>query len=105
MIEYPHTITIQNYVETVDEGGGLTQEWEPYTQTEAFVVPIGGQEYYQAHQTTNPSDYDVYIPYREDILPNMRVVFRGKIMGISAVIPSLIDINGDYEKLCLKCSI
>jgi SPP1 family predicted phage head-tail adaptor len=105
MNEYPHTITIQNYVETEDEGGGLTQEWRPYTQSEAFVVPVGGREFYQAQQTTNPADYDVFIPYREDILPSMRVVFRGKIMGITAVIPALIDINGDYEKLNLKCSL
>ena len=104
MNEYPHTITIQNFVSTEDEGGGTTEEWAPHVQLEAFVIPLSGTEFYQAQQTQNPIDYDVYIPFRDDITPDMRVVFRGDILDITAVLPSLIDINGDYEKLCLKCS-
>lgn len=105
MNEYPHTITIQHNVQTDDGGGGYTDDWRPFTQSEAFVIPLSGAEYYQAHQTTNPIDYDVYIPYREDITPSMRVVFRGKILSITAALPSLVDINGEYEKMCLKCSL
>ena len=104
MNEYPHTITIQNFTSVEDEGGGSTEEWVPYVQLEALVIPLSGTEFYQAQQTQNPVDYDVYIPYRADITANMRVVFRGDTLDIKAVLPSLIDINGDYEKLCLKCS-
>ena len=104
MNEYPHTITIQNFTSSEDEGGGTVEEWVPYAQLEALVIPLSGTEFYQAQQTQNPIDYDVYIPFRDDITPNMRVVFRGDTLDITAVLPSLIDINGDYEKLCLKCS-
>lgn len=105
MMEYPHEIEIQTFVEVEDEGGGLTQEWQVFAYSEAFVIPIGGSEYYQAQQNTNPVDYDVFIPYRADVLPSMRMVFKGKIMNITAVIPTLLDINGEYEKLCLKGSL
>ena len=88
MNEYPHTITIQNFISTEDEGGGTTEEWEPYVQLEAFVIPLSGTEFYQAQQTQNPIDYDVYIPFRDDITADMRVVFRGDILDITAVLPS-----------------
>ena len=104
MNEYPHTITIQTFESVEDEGGGSTEEWTPYVQLEAMVIPLSGTEFYQAQQTQNPVDYDVYIPFRDDINPSMRVVFRGDILEIKAVLPALVDINGDYEKLCLKCS-
>ena len=105
MNEYPHTINIQNHVRVEDEGGGYTEHWEPYTQTEAFVVPLSGSEFYQAQQVTNPIDYDIFMPYREDITANMRAIFRGQILNITAVLPSLVDINVDFEKLCLKATI
>lgn len=103
-MEYPHTITIQAHIKVDDGGGGYTEEWTPFDTVEAFVAPLSGSEYYQAQQVQNPVEYDVYLPYRDDIIPSMRVVFRGKILQIKAVLPSLIDINGEYEKLCLKCS-
>lgn len=105
MNEYPHTIAIQTNHRTDDGGGGYTEEWKPYGTTEALVVPLSGSEYYQAQQTQNPVDYNVFLPYRDDITPDMRIVFRGRLLAIKAVLPSLIDINGDYEKLCLKCSV
>lgn len=104
MIEYPHEITIESFTKIDDGGGGYTEEWSTFATSEAFVVPLSGTEFYRAQQTQNPVDYDIYLPYREDITPSMRVVFREKIIQIKAVLPSLIDINGDYEKLCLKCS-
>ena len=105
MNEYPHDVTFQIYEETEDEGGGRTQEWITYGTSEALMVPLSGSEFYQAQQTTNPVDYDCYIPYRDDINPSMRLLFRGKAFDITAILPALIDINGDYEKINIKCSI
>lgn len=105
MNEYPHEVTFQISKETEDEGGGITREWLTFASSEALMVPLSGSEYYQAQQTTNPVDYDCYIPYRADIVPSMRLLFRGKAFEITAVLPTLIDINGDYEKLNIKCSI
>ena len=104
MNEYPHEITFQTFTSIEDEGGGSKEDWIDHGESEALVIPLSGTEFYQAQQTQNPVDYDVYIPYRDDITANMRVVFRGDILDVKVVLPSLIDINGDYEKLCLKCS-
>lgn len=104
MNEYPHEITIESFTKIDDGGGGYTKDWSTFGTSEALVVPLSGSEFYQAQQTQNPIDYDVYLPYREDIKPSMRVKFKGKTLQIIAVLPSLVDINGEYEKLCLKCS-
>jgi SPP1 family predicted phage head-tail adaptor len=106
MNEYPHKIIIEHSTSVEDEGGGSVEGWVEYTTSEALGVPIGGSEFYQANQTTNPAQWDFYLPYRDDIKPSMRVNFRGEIYNIVAPpIPMLVDINGDYEKLCLKCSL
>lgn len=105
MNEYPHEITFQTYEEVEDEGGGRTETWSDYTTSEALMIPLSGSEFYQAQQTTNPVDYDCYTPYREDIKPSMRLVFKEQSFDITAVLPSLVDINGDFEKLNIKCSI
>ena len=105
MNEYPHEITFQTYEEVQDEGGGRTETWTDYTTSEALMIPLSGSEFYQAQQTTNPVDYDCYIPFRDDITPSMRLTFRGQTFGITAVLPALVDINGDFEKLNIKCSL
>lgn len=104
MNEYPHEITIEANAKVDDGGGGYTEEWTAFSTVHALVVPLSGAEYYQAQQIQNPIDYNVFLPYRDDVTASMRVVFKGKVLKIKAVLPSLIDINGEYEKLCLKCA-
>lgn len=103
MNQYPHTVEIQHYTKVSDGGGGYVQQWVKLMDKECEVSAVNGSEYYQAQQITNPINFNVNMDYDAAIKPDMRVVFGGVTMKIVSALPILPDINGEWEKLTLKC--
>ncbi|CAH0186032.1 phage head closure protein [Peribacillus simplex] len=100
--EFPHEITFQAYTKVSDGGGGYTFEWTDYLATEAFVCSVSSKELYQAAQTKNPINHDVFFPFIEGIKPDMRVKYGENILTIHS---KPLDQGGQGEILLLKCSL
>ena len=105
MIQYPHEIVVRQYVEQQDPNTGeYTKTWSDVDTFEAEVTSPTGLEQIEAAKLENPIDYTIHMEYDNRVKPNMRVVHKGNELSIQAVLPSLPDINGDYETLILRCS-
>lgn len=102
MNEFPHTAIFRKSTKLTDGGGGYTYEWSDAFTSEAFVCPISGSEYVQAQQLTNPVDYSVFVPYREDITPDMRIFSDGKLLDVQS---APLDQGGQKEVILLKCKM
>lgn len=105
MNEYPHSIVIEQYSKTQDPNTGeFTETWNEYGTFDAEVTAVNGSEFYEAQKLTSAIDYSIMMDYDSGIKANMRVIFGAITMEISAKpIPLMPDINGDFEKLNLKC--
>jgi SPP1 family predicted phage head-tail adaptor len=101
--EFPHEITFQQYVDSQEDGaGGYTEGgWQDFATSEALVTSVSSREIAQAEQTRNPIDYEVYYPYRDDVLPSMRVLYEGKVLSIKS---KPMDQGGQHEVMLIECS-
>lgn len=103
MNEFPHTAVFRKASKVSDGGGGYkVGPFEDVFTSEAFVCPISGSEYVQAQQLTNPVDYSVFVPYREDITPDMRIFSDGKLLDVQS---APLDQGGQKEVILLKCKM
>lgn len=105
MIEFPHEITVRDYSEGQDPNTGeITKGWSDLDTFEAEVTTPSGTEQIEAMKMENPLDYVIHMEYDSRVKPNMRVVHKANELSIQSVLPSLPDLNGDYERLILRCS-
>lgn len=100
--EFPHEVIFQKSGKVPDGGGGYTNGWVDFLTTEAFVCPVSSKELYQAHQTQNPINHNVFFPYVDGIKPDMRVKHGNDILSIHS---KPLDQGGQGEILLLKCSL
>lgn len=100
MKEFPHIITFQEEQSIPDGGGGRTVNWANVLTTEAFVDPITSREFYQAQQANYPVDYNVFIPYQDDIKQSMRIKYGEQVLALKS---KPIDLGGAGEILMIKC--
>ena len=106
MLEYPHEVDLLHYTTTTDPNSGeRTQTWA----TEVGGIPAEvttptGTEIMEAMKMENPLDYTIHMDYDERVKSEKRIQFKGMTLAIHAVLPTMPDINGDFEKLTLKCS-
>lgn len=82
-----------------DEAGQPAQTWTNLTTVWASIEDLTGREFQAAQATQNGTETRIRIRYRDDIDPNMRVVYGAKIYDIQAV----LDRNGRREELQLMC--
>lgn len=101
---YPHTVEIQQKTTTPDGYGGYTETWNTILNYDCEVVPVGGKEYYVAQRLENPIEANINGDYDGSIKPNMRVKFGEILYNIEGVIPSMPDMNGDFELMSLNVS-
>jgi SPP1 family predicted phage head-tail adaptor len=101
--EFPHEITFQHEVQGGSDGlgGWIPGGWQDFATSEALVTPVSSREIAQAEQTRNPIDYEVYYPYRDDILPSMRVLYDGKLLSIKS---KPMDQGGQHEVMLIECT-
>lgn len=97
---YRHRITIQEFVEEVDEyGTPIGSGWQDVMTVWASVEPIRGCEYIEVQNTQAELTTRIRMRYRPGITPAMRVVYQRRIFDIQSV----IDINEQHTHLELMC--
>lgn len=98
--ELRHRVTIQEFVEQVDEYGTPTgQAWQDVCTVWAAVEPIQGREYILLQNTQSELTARIRIRYRPGIKPAMRVVYGDRIFDIQSV----IDPEERHIELQLMC--
>lgn len=99
--KYNRRITIEHFTTVgVDGEGIVTKGWAPLITVWAFRKPLTSRwrEYFQAAGENAEKMLQYEIRYREGIESDMRIVEKGKVMEVKAV---LDDIHGDRTETWL----
>lgn len=78
-------ITLQKYIETTDEEGFSTQEWQDVATVWASVENLYGREYWQAATVQAENTVKFIIRYRKEIDNAMRINFQDKLHNIISI--------------------
>ncbi len=81
-----HTGSIESYIETIDSVGGVTKVWAQFCQVWCSIQPLTGNEKYVSAEKHARATHQVTIRYKNGIDPKMRLLSRGRIFEIIAVI-------------------
>ena len=101
--ELRNRITIEHPVESRDESGGVTVQWQELpsgAHAWSKREDLSGRELFQAQQINAQVATQFTVRWRSDIDARMRVVSD----GITYPIESVQDPEGRREKLVLLCS-
>jgi SPP1 family predicted phage head-tail adaptor len=98
-----HLVIFEAPVVFVDSNGESTEDWvEAFSgqQISAAIEPLSGRELVAAQQVHSRVTTRITVRYRPGILPEMRVVHRGVLYNIEAVVP---DAESGYRHATLLC--
>lgn len=93
-------ITLQRVSETTDDMGQDKVGWEDYKTIWATVKPYKSSEYNFMGKLKPEITHRIYVRYRKDITSDMRILYHGRILAITA--PPL-DIDERHELLEIQC--
>lgn len=96
-----HRVTLQEQVHTVGEYGEISLTWTDVAEVWADVHPLSVREFIASQAVQNQVSTRIVIRYRDDVTPDMRIAYKGKIYGIEGVLP---DPFSGTEYLTLACS-
>ncbi|ATG18036.1 head-tail adaptor [Providencia alcalifaciens] len=93
-----HRVRIERPVTKPLSSGTREKTWMPICETWAEVNSISGRELMSSGAEMSEVTVRVWMRYRADIHPACRMVYRGRIYGIQAVIPDV-----KFTRLELLC--
>lgn len=94
-------VSIQDYTQTKDEYGEITKVWFTTGKAWAEVIPFNGTEKFQAEQTDDRISHKVTFRFREDLRADMRILFKGRTLGIEFV-QQIEERNRKTVCMCLE---
>lgn len=94
--ELSHRVTLEHAVRTPDLGGGGALTWNAVAEVWAAIVPTSGVEDGRADRRQARMTYDIWMRYRADVMPDMRVIEGARTFDVRAVF------NANDEKRFLK---
>jgi SPP1 family predicted phage head-tail adaptor len=94
-----HRIVIERGARTSDEGGGSTTEWQPVAEVWAAIWSRNVGEVFASGRVSGTATHDVWIRYRADVQPDMRIVFGDRVFDI------LGAIDVEDRAAWLKCPV
>lgn len=92
-----HRIAIERDVRTPDGGGGAEVTWAPVAQVWAAIWPRTASEQLELDRVAGVATHDIWIRFRPDVTPQMRITFGSRIFDIRGV----LDMDG--KRRWLKC--
>lgn len=78
-------VEIQRRVDTPDGGGGVVSTWVPDAVVWARVQPEKATEILKADRVQNPQRFIVQMRYRDDVTPDRRLKWLGRVLEILSV--------------------
>jgi SPP1 family predicted phage head-tail adaptor len=83
-----HRITFQEPVLAPDGSGGFTETWQDIAEAaevSAAIVGLSGAEQLRFQQLQPTATHKIFLRYRDDITPQMRIVKDGRVYNILSV--------------------
>ncbi|HRD77081.1 MAG TPA: phage head closure protein, partial [Hyphomicrobiaceae bacterium] len=81
-----HRLDIQAPVRTPDGGGGATETWSSTATVWAAIRPTGAGEPIVADAHRGEVSHEIWIRFRNDVLPGMRFAQGSRVFEIVGVI-------------------
>ena len=80
-----HSVVWQEKIQTPDGGGGFTYTTSDVVTTRAFIKPISTNERFFAQRIESDISHKIYIRYRTDISPDMRINYGGRLFQVKGI--------------------
>lgn len=94
-----HRIVIERAERTSDGAGGSTMEWEQFAQVWAAIWSRKADEEFRLDRIAGTATHDIWIRFRPDVRPDMRMRLGVRIFDIRGVID--VEDRGAW----LKCPV
>lgn len=75
-------ITLQQLGQDKDIYGEIIEDWVDIKTVWAEIAPVSGNQFFAAKQINSEISHNVYIRYRKDLKPSMRVLYKGRVFEI-----------------------
>ncbi len=92
-----HRVTIESGVRTSDDAGGSTIEWQPVAKVWAAIWSRTVDEAFALDRVAGTATHDIWIRYRSDVSPDMRIRLGTRIFDVLGAID--VEDRGTW----LKC--
>ena len=97
-----HRVVVEQLVVNINSFGEQDPaQWVPFAEVWAAIEPLSGREFLAASQTQSSVSCRITIRTLSGLLPSMRIVHRGKVYNIAAI---LADKESGIEYATLMCS-
>lgn len=97
--ELRHIIIFQKLLNTQNDYGELTGQWNDVLTTRAGIYPISGKEFYAAETVNSEVSHKVNIRYMKGLSPDMRIKFGDRFFSIISII-NFQERNIELQLLC-----
>jgi SPP1 family predicted phage head-tail adaptor len=81
-----HRVQIETAARVSDGGGGATVTWTLVADVWAAIWPRTSDETFELDRVAGKATHDIWIRYRGDVKPDMRMRFGGRVFDIRGVI-------------------
>jgi SPP1 family predicted phage head-tail adaptor len=96
---YKHRIVFQTLTTVKDGYGQPTDQWTNYKSAWADISPVVGREYFAVETINNEISHKIRLRYTSGILPEMRILYRGRVFSIRSVI-NYKEANIELQIMC-----
>jgi len=97
-----HWVELQSHEEIQDPvTGEITLIWQTQASVWAEVAPLSGREFIAANAIQSEITVRITLRYRNDINSDWRILFRGDIYNIAAILP---DLWSGLDYITLPCT-
>jgi SPP1 family predicted phage head-tail adaptor len=86
--ELGELVTIEAPVRTPDSGGGAVITWSPLATVWAAVRSRTGSELAIGDQRVARLSHEIWLRWRDDVTPAMRITLGARVFTIEAVLPT-----------------
>ena len=80
-----HNVIWQEKIQTPDGGGGFTYTTSDVVTVRAFIKPVSTNERFFAQRIESDISHKIYIRYRTDISPDMRINYGGRLFQVKGI--------------------
>lgn len=94
-----HRITFQALSQSKNEYGEIVEEWLDIKTVWAEIKPVSGNQFFAAKQINSEISHNVYIRYRTDLKPSMRIKFKDRVFEVLY----LMNVNEDNRLMQIYC--
>lgn len=81
-----HRVQIESATRTSDGGGGATIAWTLVADVAAAIWPRTSDETFESDRNAGRATHDIWIRYRSDVKPEMRMRFGTRVFDVRGVI-------------------